>query len=122
MSDFDEIDRYLVSPEAIFSDLRNIKEIEHWSFNDADLSQGQEKYLYFWNQIYTYYKLLHERLASRQETYQGMAYQRFAENISKIELTKKHYYFLGFNALSASEERIIPESAISTRLMFTSET
>ena len=121
LSDFDEIDRYLVSPEDIFSDLRNIKEIEHWSFNDADLSQGQEKYLYFWNQINTYYKLLHERLESRQETYQGMAYQRFAENISKIELTKKHYYFLGFNALSASEEQIIQYLIKEKRATFYSD-
>lgn len=107
LSDFDEIDRYLVSPEALFTDLRNIKEIEHWSFNDPELSSGQEKYLYFWNQIHTYYKQLHETLAKRGETYQGMAYQRFAQNLPKIDLTKKHYYFLGFNALSASEEKII---------------
>jgi hypothetical protein len=107
LSDFDEIDRYLISPNEIFSDLRNIKEIEHWSFNDPELSTGQEKYLLFWNQIHTYYKLLNERLALRGETYQGKAYQRFAINISKTDLPKKHYYFLGFNALSASEEKII---------------
>ncbi|MBI3134001.1 MAG: PD-(D/E)XK nuclease family protein [Bacteroidetes bacterium] len=107
LSDFDEIDRYLVSPDQIFADLRNIKEIEHWSFNDPELSQGQEKYLLFWNQLHTYYNVFNETLHARSETYQGKAYQRFAETISTANLTQRHYYFLGFNALSASEEKII---------------
>jgi len=107
LADFDEIDRYMVSPAAIFADLRNIKEIEYWSFNDPELSTGQSNYLLFWNQINSYYTLLNETLDARGETYQGKAYQRMAEQIATKELSQKHYYFLGFNALSASEEQIM---------------
>ena len=42
LSDFDEIDRYLIPPRLIFRDLRNIKEIENWSFLEEELSGGQD--------------------------------------------------------------------------------
>lgn len=121
LSDFDEIDRYLVAPERLFADLRNIKEIEHWSFNDPELSKGQEKYLLFWNQLPAYYQRLNEILHARGETYQGKAYQRFAETIATQTLPQKHYYFLGFNALSASEEKIIHHLIKEKRATFHSD-
>lgn len=121
LSDFDEIDRYMVQPNHIFGDLRNIKEIEHWSFNDEDLTDGQEKYLLFWNQINLYYDELNKALDLRGETYQGKAYKHFAQNISTLNLTQKHYYFLGFNALSASEEKIIYHLLKEKRATFYSD-
>lgn len=107
LSDFDEIDRYLIPPKLIFSDLRNIKEIENWSFNEENLSNGQEKFIKIWDQLPDYYSQLNSTLDARGETYQGKAYQLFADNIESFSKTKNHFYFLGFNALSASEEKII---------------
>ena len=107
LSDFDETDRYMVVPKLIFRDLRNIKEIEHWSFNSETLSEGQQKLLGLWDQLPDYYKLLNELLDERHETYQGKAYQHFADRIEEISASHRHFYFLGFNALSAAEEKII---------------
>ena len=46
--DFNEIDRYLLPSELVFKNLKDIKEIEAWSFNANELSTGQKKFLEFW--------------------------------------------------------------------------
>lgn len=112
LSDFDEIDRYLIPPKLIFRDLRNIKEIENWSFLAAELSEGQKKYITLWDKLSTYYKRLNDELVKRNFIYQGRAYMQLYDFLQDIDnennqQLKKHYYFLGFNALSESEEGII---------------
>jgi hypothetical protein len=106
ISDFDEIDRYLVSPDSLFRNLKHIKEIEHWSFDAEELSDGQERFQYIWDKLIDYYKLFNELLIKKNATYAGKAYANFLNRIDELE-HKKHYYFLGFNALSKSEERIM---------------
>jgi len=109
LSDFDEIDRYLIPANVIFSDLKNIKDIENWSFDTDELSYGQQQFITLWEQFPVYYEKLNLLLADRGEVYQGKAYQKFAEKIDHFEDSFRHYYFLGFNALSTSEERIIKQ-------------
>jgi ATP-dependent helicase/nuclease subunit B len=109
LSDFAEVDRYMVDASAIFSDLRNIKEIENWSFNSAELTEQQKNYLEFWNSIYPMYVKLHAHLEQHQLITSGRAYRLLAENIEHIGTTIpfKKLYFIGFNALSESEKHII---------------
>lgn len=110
LNDFDEIDRYLVPPKLIFTDLRNIKEIENWSFLEEHLSNGQEKFKTLWDKLPDYYNLLAQHLESVHLISQGAAYKQFYNQLIKkdsvVELSE-HYYFIGFNALSISEEGII---------------
>jgi len=119
LSDFDEIDRYNVSPKEIFRDLRNIKDIDNWSFDlitpsthglkkPEKLSDGQKKYADLWDKLPIYYKKLKTKLEAIGSTYQGRAYQNFAKKTHFANPTSsKHYYFVGFNALSRAEEQII---------------
>src|SRR5690554_6343802 len=44
MSDFDEIDRYQIDAKNLFKNLRDIKEIENWSFNAEELTESQIKF------------------------------------------------------------------------------
>jgi len=119
LSDFDEIDRYNVSPKEIFRDLRNIKDIDNWSFDlitpsthglkkPEKLSDGQKKYADLWDKLPIYYEKLKAKLEVIGSTYQGRAYQNFAKKTHFANPTSaKHYYFVGFNALSRAEEQII---------------
>jgi ATP-dependent helicase/nuclease subunit B len=118
LSDFDEIDRYNVSPKEIFRDLRNIKDIDNWSFDlitpsshglkkPDHLSDGQKKYADLWDRLPIYYEKLNQKLEAIHTTYQGRAYQDFAKRTHLSNpSTYKHYYFVGFNALSRAEEQI----------------
>lgn len=120
LADFDEIDRYMVSPQEIFRDLRNIKEIENWSFNDEELSAGQKKFMLLWESLPKYYEELNQILNERNEIYQGKAYQNAAREILNIA-SKSHYYFVGFNALSSAEEQIITILLKNNKASFYSE-
>ncbi len=106
LSDFDEIDRYLIDPESIFKNLQSIKEIENWSFGEGELSSGQEKFKTLWDKLISYYHKLNEHLANENQVYAGQAYRSFLKNLPNLDL-KKHYYFLGFNAISRSEQSIM---------------
>jgi len=118
ISDFDEIDRYLIEPKEIFRDLRNIKDIEQWDLwsfnptqvqkNKGELSNSQQQFLDLWDKLPIYYEKFNEKLSELNATYQGRAYQNFVKaSALKNPSTFKHYYFVGFNALSEAEIRII---------------
>lgn len=109
INDFDEIDRYLLDVDQVFKNLKDIKEIEDWSFGEEELSKGQEKFLSFWEKLPRYYTVIREILARRNELYQGQAFRLVYQKLSEgqFDFTNQHFYFLGFNALSKSEEGII---------------
>ena len=113
IQDFNEIDRYLIHPNAIFEYLTAIKNIEsnHWSL-DEDQSEYVKNYLSFWNRLKTYYHLFKAHLLSKKKGYQGLVYREAVENIEQYTSTfdsNKTHVFVGFNALNKAEETIIQE-------------
>lgn len=109
LADFSEVDRYLVDVKDIYGNLHDLKEIGEWHIKGEKLTQFQKDYLRFYKSIYTYYLELNSLLDSRGQAYYGMAYRKVAENIDTIldNRPKTTLYFLGFNALSKCEEKII---------------
>ena len=117
LSDFDKIDQYLVDPKALFSYISEAKALERWQMQLGESQKGNnlktartDRYFKLFENIYTVYKNLRNRLTEEGLVYRGMAYRDLAENIDKHILEKdRHikYYFVGFNALSDAEEKII---------------
>lgn len=109
LGDFDEIDRYLIEPKSIFKDLKDIKDIDNWSFSDDEpLTDGQQHFLNLWEKLPHYYRLLNQTLKDKKATYQGKAYQNFSKQCQlKAPGDYQHYYFAGFNALSKAEENMV---------------
>lgn len=110
LSDFNEVDRYLVDAKQLFGNLKDIKELDTWSLNSTEeLSDFQKQYLEFWQQLGGYYTDFVQRTLSKKHAYQGLAYRVVAENLE--EKIKKHSWkkiiFAGFNALNLAEEEII---------------
>ena len=62
LSDFNEIDKYLLESKAVFKNLKSIKEIESWSFNSENLSDTQKKFLEFWDLLGKLYTQFNEDL------------------------------------------------------------
>jgi len=110
ISDFNEIDRYLVDSKQLFGNLKDIKELENWSLNSTEeLTDFQKKYLEFWQMLGTYYSSFTERLLSQKQIYQGLAYRIVADD-AEVRVKKhpwKKIIFAGFNALNLAEEIII---------------
>jgi ATP-dependent helicase/nuclease subunit B len=111
LSDFDELDRYLLDSKDLFRNLTDIKEIESWSFDQETLSEGQKRFMEFWDRLPSYYEKLNKALDQKNLCYMGKAYRFLAENIQVLfkENKDKHFLFAGFNALSKAEISIIKQ-------------
>ncbi|WCO01802.1 PD-(D/E)XK nuclease family protein [Psychroserpens ponticola] len=112
LQDFNEIDRYLVSPNHIFDYLNAIKEIEHqhWSLEENQ-TPYVKNYLSFWNRLKLFYTEFSNQLIKNKKGYQGLVYKEAIENLEQFIDTQDNetYVFIGFNALNKAEEIIIQE-------------
>jgi CRISPR/Cas system-associated exonuclease Cas4 (RecB family) len=125
LSDFDEIDKYLVDADMLFSNVRDLKEIEEplaglddqqigfirqfWEgFQAGGASDEKEKFLGFWELLPRLYHGLRERLSSGGLGYQGMLYREVVEKIAKGVLPSPPggTIVAGFNALNGCEKQI----------------
>ncbi len=125
LRDFDEIDKYLVEPEKIFRTILSVKEIEaqfpslgpeqleqlqkFWSGFHPTPSSFQEKWLHLWNSLENIYQDFHDILTRQKLATSGYIYRSSCYKIEKdpsASLPLEKYFFIGFNALSAVEERV----------------
>ena len=108
LSDFEDIDRYMLDHAQVFKNLKAIKELESWNIDDDKLSVSQQKFMEFWDRIPIYYEGLHLKVRANDYITSALAYRKIAEDIDLIKDREgKHFIFAGFNALSTSELTII---------------
>ncbi|TAJ10494.1 PD-(D/E)XK nuclease family protein [Marinilabiliaceae bacterium JC017] len=124
LSDFDDVDKYLVSPEQLFSNLASLKELDDdfsylteeqleainnfWgTFRVKRLSAHQQEFLSVWENVPAIYNQFREKLLAEGLAYQGMIYRKMAEDIKQGKLPSfpyKKIVFIGFNALTPAEK------------------
>lgn len=116
LTDFDKIDQYLVNAKALFSFMSEAKALERWQMQLGESGRTikgtprTDRYFKLFENIDTVYANLRHRLNEKGLVYRGMAYRMLAENVEHYLLDKNQhskYYFVGFNALSDAEEKII---------------
>lgn len=109
LQDFNEIDRYLLKPDAILKYLEEIKEVEHWSVDIDKRTELIEKHLLFWKKLPQYYHSFYHYLLNKGVGYQGLIYREAVENLNYFSENNngKKFVFAGFNALNQAEEKII---------------
>lgn len=109
LQDFADIEQSLVSPTTLFKDLRDIKEIENWSFHQQELSDSQKQYLDFWNQLGPLYQEFRESQLNKGK----YSYALLCNELSKatpaglLPENVKDLWFVGLSNLSKAEQRII---------------
>jgi hypothetical protein len=109
LQDFNEIDRYLLDPTYVLSYLKDIEDIKKWGIEVENKTQLLENYIDFWKLLPNYYQALYAHLLKKGIGYQGLIYREAVGNLSDFSklIASKNYVFAGFNALNASEEKII---------------
>lgn len=118
LQDFNEIDRYLIAPDKIFSYVNEARAIEVWNLELSEITEVQHNYLKFWKQMESLYTALRHELESRQLAYPGLSYRIAANQLSdeKIENSPYHHiYFAGFNALTAAEQLIMERFVLAKK-------
>lgn len=111
LQDFADVEQSLVQPDSLFRDLRDIKEIENWSFNQNPLSVSQNDYLEFWNRLgplfSAFQKIQHEK--------GKYTYARLCHILSKDVVLQKipndisNIWICGLSGLSIAEKKIIDQ-------------
>lgn len=127
LSDFNDIDRYMVDAKELFGNLNNINDIqtdfltdeqrkvikEYWGVDKTASGQDslfvQPHYFNLWKGMYELYASFQKDLADRKLTYSGLSYRVAAEKIEQLGASDFNFsriVMVGFSTLSKSEEKI----------------
>ena len=103
LSDFNDVDKYLVDPKQLFANVSDFKQLQdtfsyltetqraaiegfisHFSDMTGRLTVNLDvkgRFLMLWNLLYDLYKKFNERLSAKDEAYEGMVYRTLAERL-----------------------------------------
>lgn len=110
LKDFDQIDKNLVEPKKLFTLLNDIQTINRWGLEEKNITDKVQKYFTLWENLEKTYQNFQQKLEKNKQAYEGMLYRKLAENVEQYFLQNpnyEQYAFVGFNALSKAEEKII---------------
>jgi len=129
LGDFDDADKYLANPEHLFTNVAQFKDMQD-SFDYLSPEQEaaireflghfktagsiKDEFLRLWDILHPLYIAFNERLKEEGLSYEGAVYREIAESGSSISDRLEtafprcsKYVFIGLNALSESEIKIL---------------
>ncbi|HEY5510275.1 MAG TPA: PD-(D/E)XK nuclease family protein [Prolixibacteraceae bacterium] len=126
LHDFDQVDKYLVDAELLFTNITDLKEIdEHFndwnderkeeirhfwkSLNSGDQKRDQKEFARLWQVLYPVYVKFKAELYSQNIAYEGMLFRAAVENgdsLSSAYLSERKFVVAGFNALNSCEKEL----------------
>lgn len=125
LKDFDEVDRYMVDTDALFANLKDIRDLDEvfalapeqltfikqfWRVLDKDENTDIEKeFIRIWEVLGTVYKEFRISLKKNNAAYEGMAQRIVVDELEagRLKIPFKRIVLGGFNALSTVERRLI---------------
>ncbi len=126
LSDFDQVDKYLVNAHDLFTNITELKQIEmrfgemeteekarlksFWNtLSDKDKTPNQREFVRLWEDIIGVYTHFQAFLVREGLAYEGMLYREVVETNFKDNPTlfkNQKFAFIGFNALNRCEESL----------------
>ena len=105
LSDFEELDLYLVDRDKLFKHLRDISQIEESFGGSGPMMKGFTRFAENLQNLYTGFS---QDLLEKNQAYYGLALRRLVENFD-LSLFKKwdKIIFAGFYALTKAEQKLI---------------
>jgi hypothetical protein len=127
LSDFDDIDKYLVDARRLFTNVTDLHDLEKqfdylseaqlaairsfWSsFRAEKTGAGQRDFLEIWQLLHDIYRELRETLAAENTGYEGMIFREAVERLRQeghCELPYRKIVFTGLNALTTAERELM---------------
>lgn len=121
LADFDDIDKNMADPKKVFSNLRDIHEMDDLSYLTSEqnallakffsnFSEDQntilkERFLRLWCHFHDIYTTYNNRLFEQGLAYEGALYRKVA-NDEDIQFDYDTYLFVGFNVLQKVEQKV----------------
>ena len=109
LTDFNDIDSYFEQPQKLFNYIHQVKKIEAWTPLGGEPSEMVKNYINFW-ELMGLLLLILKRLKEQNIAFQGMAYRKASDHVSKWILKINHLnlqYYVGFNAMNPCEVNIM---------------
>ncbi len=127
LNDFDDIDKYLVNASQLFSNVLDIKNIDHqfgglneeqieiirkfWvNFNPEKETDQKTGFITIWSVLNDVYTGFRATLREQNIAYEGMIFRDLAENNGELlsaGVKWDLFHFIGFNALNECEKHIM---------------
>ena len=138
LTDFDDIDKYLLNADDLFANISDLKELEHkfeylsdeqrkaienfWgALGKGGHSLNKEKFLELWKKLPVIYRKFTEKLRKEKIGYSGLIYRELArqpELFYSANTSIRKYIFIGFNALNNCEKTIFKNLNKAQKAMF----
>ncbi|MDD4235000.1 MAG: PD-(D/E)XK nuclease family protein [Bacteroidales bacterium] len=123
LSDFDDIDKYMIPAKDLFSNVKDLKELDNeiggYSKEDEEIirkfwkniidsrdSIEKQSFVKLWENLYEIYLDFKNTLKNEGWAYQGMLYRSVSEN-PDLKFGNYNYWFIGFNALNKCEKTVM---------------
>jgi hypothetical protein len=123
LKDFNDLDQFLAPVKQVYAHLAEIKEFESdlsflteeqwaliaqfWKAFERQNETEKERFLKFWQILGSLYEGFQDRLQTSGMAYGGQLYRQVASTTEAIAKPDKHLIFIGFNAFTLAEEKII---------------
>lgn len=123
LKDFNDMDQFMADAKLVYRNLADIKELESdlsylspeqvelisqfWKSFSQQRIEEKEKFLRFWQILEQLYTQFQANLEVSGLAYTGKIYRQVVEQLSEVPKPNKHYIFLGFNAFTLTEEKLI---------------
>ena len=124
LSDFNDVDKYMVDPRQLFTNIRELKEIDSdfsflsprqleavrcfWTnyLKGGSFSEKKEFFSSVWGIMYPLYCNFNAALEKKGTGYEGQIYRRAAEDVAGHDFPKR-VVVIGFNAPNMCERRVM---------------
>lgn len=123
LADFDDIDKYLVNAEMLFTNLAELKDVDKYfdyldevqlqaikqfweTFSSSKDSDEKLKFGNLWKVLYQIYTEFNRRLDEKGFCYEGKAYKKSILVLEQQEIAENKVAFVGFNALNLCERKL----------------
>lgn len=123
LKDFNDLDQFLAPVAQVYSHLAEIKSLEtdlsylseeqrsliaqFWKAFERQNEREQERFLRFWQVLGKLYEGFQARLHTGGFSYSGQLYRQVAQQVQELPVPEKEVLFIGFNAFTQAEEKII---------------
>ncbi len=127
LNDFDDIDKYLVDAEKLFSNVNDLRMIDHlfgsltqeqieiirrfWTnFNPDRLTGEKEQFVFVWSILYRLYEEFRYDIIKKGYAYPGLIFRKVIERndiLNSNAFKWEYVHFIGFNALNECEKALM---------------
>ena len=125
LSDFNEVDKHLVEPRALFTNIADMRQLDDNSyinaeqeralqhffagFSVADSTELKRRFLVLWNAMADIHEQLINDMRADGVLYEGALQRDIIERLQRNEVlipVERNYAFVGFNVLTAVEKKL----------------